>query len=76
MSLQPTTQYRKIAAVRSGRAVFLASAESDGITGRLFSALWDDWPRLAQKRDVLARSDIYTLRRITPEDRGHQWQCA
>jgi len=26
MSLQPTTQYRKIAAARSGRAVFLAAA--------------------------------------------------
>jgi 3-oxoacyl-[acyl-carrier protein] reductase len=57
-------------------ATYLASAEGDGISGRLFSAVWDDWPRLAQKRDVLAKSDIYTLRRITPEDRGHQWQCA
>ncbi len=26
-------------------ATYLASAESDGITGRLFSAVWDDWPR-------------------------------
>jgi NAD(P)-dependent dehydrogenase (short-subunit alcohol dehydrogenase family) len=57
-------------------ATFLASPESDGISGRLFSAVWDDWPRLPQKRDVLAKSDIYTLRRITPEDRGQKWQCA
>jgi NAD(P)-dependent dehydrogenase (short-subunit alcohol dehydrogenase family) len=57
-------------------ATYLASSESDGITGRLFSALWDDWQRLAQKRDLLAKSDIYTLRRITPEDRGQKWQCA
>ena len=57
-------------------ATYLASAESDGISGRLFSAVWDDWPRLAQKREVLAKSDIYTLRRITPEDRGQAWQCA
>jgi len=57
-------------------AAFLASAHSDGISGRLFSALWDDWPSLPTKRDELARSDIYTLRRITPEDRGKQWQCA
>lgn len=57
-------------------AAYLASAESDGISGRLFSAVWDDWGRLAQKRDALAKSDIYTLRRITPEDRGQQWQCA
>jgi 3-oxoacyl-[acyl-carrier protein] reductase len=57
-------------------AVYLASGESDGISGRLFSAVWDDWPRLAQHRDELARTDIYTLRRITPEDRGRKWQCA
>jgi NAD(P)-dependent dehydrogenase (short-subunit alcohol dehydrogenase family) len=57
-------------------ATYLASAESDGISGRLFSAVWDDWRRLAQKRDDLAKSDIYTLRRITPEDRGQKWQCA
>jgi 3-oxoacyl-[acyl-carrier protein] reductase len=60
----------------AGLAAYLASAESDGITGRLFSAVWDDWPRLAQKREALAKSDIYTLRRITPEDRGQQWRCA
>lgn len=49
--------------------VFLASAESDGITGRLLSALWDDWRGLPSKRDELAKSDVYTLRRIVPEDR-------
>lgn len=54
-------------------AVYLASAASDGITGRLFSALWDDWANLAQHRDELSKSDIYTLRRIVPEDRGKQW---
>src|SRR2546427_4735792 len=26
-------------------AVYLASAESDGITGKLISAQWDDWTR-------------------------------
>jgi len=57
-------------------AVYLASAESDGISGRLFSAVWDDWANMAKRRDELARSDIYTLRRITPEDRGRQWKCA
>ncbi len=51
-------------------AVFLASAESDGITGRLLSAIWDDWATLPGKREALARSDVYTLRRIVPEDRG------
>jgi 2-dehydro-3-deoxy-L-rhamnonate dehydrogenase (NAD+) len=56
--------------------VFLASAASDGITGRLFSAVWDDWGNLPAQRDQLATSDIYTLRRITPEDRGGWKKCA
>jgi NAD(P)-dependent dehydrogenase (short-subunit alcohol dehydrogenase family) len=54
-------------------AVFLASAASDGITGRLLSALWDDWASLPDRREQLAKSDIYTLRRIVPEDRGEKW---
>lgn len=53
--------------------VWLASAQSDGITGKLFSAQWDPWKDLAAKRDQLAKSDIYTLRRIVPEDRGQKW---
>jgi 3-oxoacyl-[acyl-carrier protein] reductase len=51
-------------------AVYLASAASDGITGRLLSAIWDDWTHLSDHRAELAGSDIYTLRRITPEDRS------
>src|SRR5262249_22462670 len=42
-------------------AVFLASAASDGITGRLLSAVWDDWAALPARREQLARSDVYTL---------------
>jgi 3-oxoacyl-[acyl-carrier protein] reductase len=53
--------------------VFLASAASDGITGRLLSAVWDDWASLPEKRELLAKGDIYTLRRIVPEDRGLKW---
>jgi 3-oxoacyl-[acyl-carrier protein] reductase len=55
---------------------FLASAESDGVTGRLLSAVWDDWAGLPRRREELATSDIYTLRRITPDDRRSQWKCA
>ena len=53
--------------------VFLASAESDGITGRLISAKWDSWKELPSHRQELMDSDIYTLRRIVPEDRGKKW---
>jgi 3-oxoacyl-[acyl-carrier protein] reductase len=48
-------------------AVFLASARSDGISGRLLSAVWDDWAALPARRDELASSDWFTLRRVTPE---------
>lgn len=54
-------------------AVFLASADSDGITGRLLSAPWDPWETLQQHRGDLDSSDIYTLRRIVPKDRGKTW---
>jgi 3-oxoacyl-[acyl-carrier protein] reductase len=51
-------------------AVFLASAQSDGISGRLLSAVWDDWAGLPGLKERLRASDVYTLRRIVPRDRG------
>jgi len=54
-------------------AVYLASPESDGITGKLISAQWDPWKDLQRHRADLAKSDIYCLRRIVPEDRGKNW---
>ncbi|MDD1701394.1 MAG: SDR family oxidoreductase [Methanoregula sp.] len=53
--------------------VYLASPESNGITGKLISAPWDPWQNLAQYRDDLRNSDIYTLRRIVEKDRGKNW---
>jgi NAD(P)-dependent dehydrogenase (short-subunit alcohol dehydrogenase family) len=53
--------------------VYLASSASDGITGKLISALWDPWEKLGDFRAELANSDIYTLRRIVPEDRGKKF---
>jgi 3-oxoacyl-[acyl-carrier protein] reductase len=55
-------------------AVYLTSAESNGITGRLLSAPWDPWRTLHQRREELEKSDIYCLRRIVPEDRGKKWE--
>ncbi len=48
-------------------AVFLASDESKGLTGRLISAVWDDWEGMAQQVEGIMSSDLYTLRRVTPE---------
>lgn len=53
-------------------AVFLGSAASDGISGKLLSAVWDPWSKLPEQRKDLD-SDLYTLRRIVPDDRGIRW---
>jgi NAD(P)-dependent dehydrogenase (short-subunit alcohol dehydrogenase family) len=53
-------------------AVYLASAQSNGITGKLISAQWDPWEKLHEFNTDLT-GDIYTLRRIVPKDRGKKW---
>lgn len=52
---------------------FLASSESDGISGRLISAIWDKWECLSLHTEELKASDAFTLRRILPEERGLNW---
>ncbi|MDR1375312.1 MAG: SDR family oxidoreductase [Holosporaceae bacterium] len=54
-------------------AVFLASDASNGITGRLISAQWDNWREWPNHLEELRDSDLYTLRRITGKDRGQTW---
>jgi 3-oxoacyl-[acyl-carrier protein] reductase len=53
--------------------VFLASPASDGITGKLISAVWDPWADLPRHLADLQSTDIYTLRRIAPRERGKDW---
>ena len=53
--------------------VYLGSDKSNGITGKLISAVWDPWEDLEIHAETLAQKDIYTLRRIVPEDRGERW---
>ena len=50
-------------------AVFLASSDSDGLTGRVLSAVWDNWRDIPKNLDEIMGTDIYTMRRIIPEDR-------
>jgi 3-oxoacyl-[acyl-carrier protein] reductase len=52
---------------------WLLSPRSDDITGRLLSAPWDRWTDLEAHAAELAPTDIYTLRRITPDERGKNW---
>lgn len=54
-------------------AVFLGSSLSNGITGKLIAAMWDPWRSFHEHIDDLQGTDIYTLRRIVPKDRGKTW---
>lgn len=54
-------------------AVFLASAESAGLSGKNISAVWDNWQDIPKHIADLQKSDVYTMRRIKPKDRGYDW---
>ena len=54
-------------------AVFLASEKSNGISGKLISAVWDNWEIWPEHITELNSSDIYTLRRIIGKDRQKKW---
>ncbi len=51
-------------ALASELVVLLASPATNGITGRLISAVYDDWRTLSDLRDALASSERFTLRRV------------
>ena len=56
---------------RAAECIFkLCSQTAPKVTGKLISAVWDPWQKIEQYAEELASSDIYTLRRITPEDRA------
>ena len=46
----------------AGLAVYLASARSDGLSGRLLSAVWDSWEDLDV--DEVMASETFTVRRL------------
>ena len=54
-------------------SVYLASEASNGITGKLISAVWDPWNKFTEHHQDLQDADVYTLRRIVPAQRGFSW---
>jgi hypothetical protein len=53
------------AAERAAQLVtYLVAGEGRDITGKLISAVWDDWQHLHESPEL---GDLYTLRRIVPE---------
>ncbi len=48
-----------------GLVRFLASPQSNGLTGRLISAVWDEWETFADRLAEIRGSELYTMRRVT-----------
>ena len=49
---------------------FLCSENSNGITGRLLSAQWDNYDKIKKLKKKINDNDILTLRRIVGKDRS------
>ncbi|MFH1541441.1 MAG: hypothetical protein ABID79_06330 [Elusimicrobiota bacterium] len=45
-------------------SVFLASDASNGLTGKVISAVWDNWKNFGKKISKIKNSSLYTIRRI------------
>ena len=52
---------------------YLSSSKSDGLTGKIISALWDNYKDWNKNLNQIVESDVYTLRRITGRDRNLDW---
>lgn len=55
-------------------AAFLISNAAEGITGRFVAAPYDGYMDWVRRVDLIRKSDLFTLRRIVPKDRGEDWQ--
>ena len=55
-------------------SVYLGSDKSNGVTGKLISAIWDGWTTFDQHLDDIKNTDIFTLRRIITKERGMDWE--
>ena len=53
--------------------IYLGYELSPFVTGKLISAIWDDWSNIDSFLEELSNSDVYSLRRITAKDRNFNW---
>jgi len=49
---------------------FLTTDACNSITGKLISAIWDRWEKMPDAAPALMNNDVYTLRRILPQERN------
>jgi len=50
--------------------VYLTLGEGRDVSGKLISAVWDRWDCLHRHPEVIGHKDVFTLRRILPEERN------
>jgi len=55
-------------------ATFLLSDAARGISGKFIAAVHDGWERWPEHLEEIRSTDIFTLRRILPGERGMDWQ--
>jgi 3-oxoacyl-[acyl-carrier protein] reductase len=60
--------------IAAAAVAFLISENAKAITGRFIAAPYDDWAHWSDHVEELHESDLFTLRRIVPRDRGLSWQ--
>jgi 3-oxoacyl-[acyl-carrier protein] reductase len=62
------------ATVGAEAAAFLVSDAARGITGKFVAAQYDDYRAWPAQLDALRGSELFTLRRVLPRERGLDWQ--
>ncbi len=50
-------------------ALFIASKTRKELSGRVISAIWDDWEHISKNKDKIIGTDVFQMRRIVPKDR-------
>lgn len=60
--------------VAARTAAFLLSARAEGISGRFVASPYDGWEQWPERLEQIRGSELFTLRRIVPRDRGMDWQ--
>jgi len=50
-------------------ALFIASQNSKELSGRVISAIWDNWENISNQKEKIIDTDIFQMRRIVPKDR-------
>ena len=53
---------------------FLVSDKASLISGKMLSAVHDPIPAMEKNAEEIAKTDIFNVRRIKPEDRGASWR--